>query len=82
MMFTPLLINSCLQKVRMLPPVGSKMKIVTEVTGVAIGLYIAMGVNCSIYPQFVPINVNKLEPEIRDKALAKGINTLYFNKGM
>jgi hypothetical protein len=35
-----------------------------EVFGVALGLAIAMPVNCALYPQLGEISVDKLEPEI------------------
>ena len=82
MFFTPVLVNECLNKFNLLKPKSSPIRLVTEITGVGIGLYLAIGLNCSIYPQYVPIDVNELEPEIKAKALARGINTLYFNKGI
>ena len=82
MFFTPVLFNAALNKVNLLPKVGSKMRIITEVVGVGSGLYLAMGLNCSIYPQFVPIDINRLEPDIQARARAKGFTTLYFNKGI
>jgi hypothetical protein len=82
MFFVPVAFNALLSKVNLLPRTGSKVRILTEIIGVGTGLYIAMGVNCSIYPQFVAIDVSKLEPDIRAKAEAKGIKTLYFNKGI
>jgi hypothetical protein len=57
MFFTPVLFNSLLSKIGMLPPLGSKTRILTEIVGVGSGLYLAMGLNCSIYPQIVPIDV-------------------------
>ena len=82
MFFVPVAFNGLLSKVNLLPRSGNPMRIFTEILGVGTGLYIAMGVNCSIYPQFVGIDVSKLEPEIRARAEAKGIKTLYFNKGI
>jgi len=68
MFFTPVLFNAALSKVNLLPKTGSKMRILTEVVGVGSGLYLAMGLNCSIYPQFVSIDVSKLELPIQEKA--------------
>ena len=64
MFYTPLLFNAMLTKVGKVPSLGNKMRILTEIVGVGSGLYLAMGLNCSIYPQIVPIDVSKLEPEI------------------
>ena len=45
-------------------PKGTLLGNVVEATGVALGLYIAIPLNCAIYPQFRNIEVSKLEPEI------------------
>ena len=53
-----------------------------EVFGVALGLGIAMPVNCALYPQVGEISVDKLEPEIQKAAKEKGFKVLQFNKGL
>jgi hypothetical protein len=61
---TPIILNSVLSAVKMLPAAGSKLRILSEVVGISCGLYIAMPVNCALFPQYATIPVSSLEPEI------------------
>jgi hypothetical protein len=73
MFYFPLLFQASLAKIGIKPKTGSPARILQEVFAVGVGLYLGIGTCCSIYPQFVPINVDQLEPEIRERAIAKGV---------
>ena len=79
---TTLLINSSLNALRMLPRTGSPLRVLTEVYSISTGLWIAMPFNCAFYTQFNKIPIEKLEPEIQEKAKARGLTYLIFNKGL
>lgn len=77
-----LVINSTLNAMRLLPRSGSPLRVITEVLSISTGLWIAMPFNCAFYTQYNKIDVNSLEPEIRDRAKARGLTHLIFNKGL
>ncbi len=64
MFFVPAICNLILTKAKVMPKQLGLTKVVLESMGVALGLYIAMPVNCALYPQMSKIDVNLLEPEI------------------
>ena len=82
MFFVPALCNLALTKARLMPKQLGVTKVILESLGVALGLYIAMPVNCALFPQFSTIEVSKLEPEIQEKAKAKSVTHLVYNKGL
>ena len=63
--FVPVIWNTMLQSVRMMPKPATPLRVVAESVGVGIGLWLAMPLNCAFYPQFRNIEVSKLEPEIQ-----------------
>ena len=67
---------------KLMPKARTPLGMLAEAVGVTIGCYIAIPLNCSIYPQFRDIEVSKLEPEIQEAARTKGIKVLQYNKGM
>ena len=67
---------------RMMPKPRSPLGNFVEVCGVALGLGIAMPVNCALYPQVGEISVDSLEPEIQKAAKEKGFSVLQYNKGL
>ena len=66
----------------MMPKPRSPLGNFVEVCGVALGLAIAMPVNCALYPQQGEISVDALEPEIQKAAKEKGFSVLQYNKGL
>ena len=56
--FTPVLWNFALKKLNLLPKPKTPLAAGVEVCGVALGLWVAMPLNCSIYPQFRNIQVS------------------------
>ena len=62
--FTPAIWNMTLEKMRLMPKQRSPLGNFVKVCGVALGLSIAMPLNCALYPQMGEISVNSLEPEI------------------
>lgn len=74
--------NSLLSALRILPKQGSVMRMVSEVLTISTGLWIAMPFNCAFYTQFNKISIDQLEPEIQERARAKGLQYLIFNKGL
>jgi len=78
----PMAFNSMLNSVNLLPKTGHPIRMFTEVIGLSIGLWIAMPMNCAFFTQYSPISIDKLEPELREKAKAKGLTHLIYNKGL
>ena len=62
--FTPAVWNLALNKLKLMPKSKTPLRIMVEVCGVALGLGIAMPINCALYPQKSEISISKLEPEI------------------
>jgi hypothetical protein len=79
---TTIVLNSLLSTLRLLPRQGSLLGKVTEVCCISTGLWIAMPFNCAFYPQYNQISIDKLEPEIQEKARARGLTHLIYNKGL
>lgn len=79
---TTLIVNSTLSKLRLLPKPGRPIAMFVEVASISLGLWIAMPFNCAFFTQHCKINVDRLEPAIRDKAKAKGLTHLIYNKGL
>lgn len=79
---TTLIVNSTLSKLRMMPTPGKPIAMFVEVASISLGLWVAMPFNCAFFTQYCPISVDRLEPEIRDKAKAKGLTHLIYNKGL
>ena len=80
--FTPAVWNLALSKAKLMPARMGFTRVMLESLGVALGLYIAMPVNCALFPQFSKIAVSQLEPEIQEKARAKNLTHLIYNKGL
>ena len=80
--FLPALWNLALSKAKLMPARMGFTRVMLESLGVALGLYIAMPVNCALFPQFSKIAVNQLEPEIQEKARANNLTHLIYNKGL
>ena len=80
--FTPALWNLSLKAMSVMPKPRTPLGNAVEVCGVALGLWIAMPLNCAFYPQFRDIDVSSLEPEIQEACKAKGFTTLQYNKGL
>ena len=51
MFFVPALCNLALTKANVMPKKLGPARIILESMGVALGLYIAMPVNCALFPQ-------------------------------
>ena len=79
---TPLFWNTALTSMKLMPKAKNPLRVPVEVAGVAFGLWLAMPVNCALYPQFRSIEVSTLEPEIQEACKAKGFSTLQYNKGL
>ena len=62
--FVPALWNHALHSLKMMPKAKTPLGVCVESAGVALGLWVAMPINCAFYPQWRNINVNRLEPEI------------------
>lgn len=62
--FVPAGINTLLSKANLMPKNMGLMRVLMECTSVAIGLYIAMPLNCALFPQTSRIKVADCEPEI------------------
>ncbi len=82
MFFVPALFNFALTKARLMPKNVGVTRILLESLGVALGLYIAMPINCALFPQMSRIAVSDLEPEIQEKAKARKLTYLTYNKGL
>ena len=82
MFFLPAIWNFALTKAKLMPARMGFTRVMLESLGVALGLYIAMPVNCALFPQFSKIAVNQLEPEIQEKARANNLTHLIYNKGL
>ena len=82
MFFVPAIWNLTLTKAKLMPKSLGVTKVLLESLGVALGLYIAMPINCALFPQISRIAVSDLEPEIREKAMAKHLTYLSYNKGL
>ena len=80
--FVPAIWNLGLKSLKLMPKPKTPLGTFVEVLGVALGLGIAMPVNCALYPQTSEIEVSKLEPEIQEAAKAKGLSVLQYNKGL
>ena len=80
--FVPAIWNLGLKSLKLMPKPKTPLGTFVEVLGVALGLGIAMPVNCALYPQTSEIEVSKLEPEIQEAAKAKGLSVLHYNKGL
>ena len=82
MFFVPAYWNYALTKAKLMPTKMGPTRVLLEAMGVALGLYIAMPVNCALFPQFSKIAVSQLEPEIQEKARARNLTHLIYNKGL
>ena len=80
--FTPLFWNLALKGLNLMPKALTPAGVIAEAGGVALGLYFAMPLNCALYPQNSKIDVERLEPEIRQKAKEDGLTYLSYNKGL
>ena len=78
----PALWNVLLTKAKLMPKSLGVTRIALESLGVALGLYIAMPVNCALFPQMSRMAVSDLEPELQQKAKALGISEVVYNKGL
>lgn len=58
MFFLPAIWNFALTKAKLMPARMGFTRVMLESLGVALGLYIAMPVNCALFPQFSKIAVN------------------------
>mgnify|MGYP000928611569 CR=1 FL=1 len=65
-----------------MPKTMGVTRAVLELLGVGLGLYIGMPVNCALFPQMSQIAVAELEPEIAEKARARSLTYVTFNKGL
>ena len=80
--FAPFFWNQAFRSLNLMPKSKTPAGLLVEFGGVAFGLYLAMPINCALYPQTMKIDVNRLEPAIRDKAKADGLTHLQYNKGL
>jgi hypothetical protein len=75
--------QACWRAVGLVKPTsGILFKNSIEVFNVAVGLVIAMPLNCAVFPQFSKIYVDKLEKDLQEKIKGKGYKYLIFNKGL
>ena len=82
MFFVPAFWTLILTKAKLMPKSMGVTRICLEACGVALGLYIAMPVNCALFAQQSKIAVKDLEPEIQEKAKARNLQWLSYNKGL
>ena len=78
----PAIWNTVLSKARLMPKNVGVTRILHESLGVAHVLYIAMPIICALFPQMFRIAVSDLEPEIQEKAKARKLTYLTYNKGL
>ena len=62
--FVPFFYNMALKSVRLLPKAHTPLAVAVEAGGIALGLYLAMPLNCALYPQNSTIDISRLEPEL------------------
>ena len=74
--------NAFFNKVGLLPKTMNPQRVLIELLGVAAGLYIAMPLNCALFPQITTLSVDKLEPDLQTKAKQMKISQVSFNKGL
>lgn len=82
MFLVPALCTLALTKAKLMPKRLGPTKILLEAIGNAAGLYLAMTVNCALFPQMSKIDIAHLELEIQQKAKAKKVTHLIYNKGL
>lgn len=80
--FIPAAWNTVLTSMRIMPKKMNFTRVMLEVLGVSLGLYVAMPLNCAMFPQNERIAVSELEPEIQEKAKAQNVQWLTYNKGL
>lgn len=80
--FLPAAWNLMLTKAKLLPKKMGPARIAIETFGITCGLYIAMPINCALFPQMSKIAVSELEPEIQERAKARQLTHLIYNKGL
>lgn len=71
-----------LAKSNLMPKRMGVMRLLLESIGVALGLYISMPINCALFPQMSKIAVSELEPEVAERARARDLTHLIYNKGL
>jgi hypothetical protein len=79
--FTQPILEAMLRKVGMFPKKAGAFKMIVDLTLISIGLWIAIPVCCSIYPQYSKISIKDLEEDVRTKVNPKHDHLLY-NKGL
>ncbi len=62
-------------------PKGGPMKSIAEISFIAFGLWIAVPINCSVFPQMSQIRVQDLEEDVRKNVSSKH-SYLVYNKGL
>ena len=62
-------------------PNNKYLRLFTEISFITFGLWVAVPVNGCLYPQYSPISVDELEPEIRERIGSKYTHLVY-NKGV
>ena len=80
--FIPAGINTLLTMAKLMPKNMGVSRVLVESACVAVGLYIAMPVNCALFPQTSRIKVSACEAEIQERAKALQLTELVYNKGL
>ena len=80
--FIPAGINTLLTMAKLMPKTMGLSRVIVESACVGIGLYIAMPVNCALFPQTSRIKVSECEAEIQERAKALQLTELVYNKGL
>jgi len=62
-------------------PKKGALKMLVDLSLISVGLWIAIPVCCSVYPQYSRIELSELENDIREKVDPKHSHLLY-NKGL
>ena len=82
MFFVPALGNIAFTKMGLMPKTMGVTRLLLESLSVGLGLYIAMPVNCALFPQMSRIKVAECENEIQERAKALQLDDLIYNKGL
>ena len=78
--FTKPVLEGIFSALKILPK-NKVLRFFTDLSFITFGLWLAVPVNGCLYPQYSPIGVDKLEPEIKERCGTK-FTHLVYNKGV